>query len=96
MSPGRLFFFGGRQFDRKATIGSIPDAFLAGIYPAIAAIRSALDIALDNIIPKARPNTANVSVRNRMRLCKSMGDAPSAIRIPISCTRWLTEKEMTA
>ncbi len=107
------------QFDRNAAIGSIRDAFQAGIYPARAAtavssipipanvagspdvtpnsrLPSPLDRARDAAIPNASPKPANPNVRRTIRLRRVLADAPSAIRIPISLTRWRTEYEITA
>ena len=45
------------------------------------------DKTRDAAIPNAKPRAASPSVRSTIRRCRSAADAPSAIRIPISCTR---------
>jgi hypothetical protein len=52
--------------------------------------------AREAAVLNASPNAANPSVPERTERCGSAGDAPSAIRIPMSWTRCLTEYEITA
>src|SRR5207248_5908842 len=51
--------------------------------------------AHDAHAPTPIPTAASPSVCRIIRLCRPAADAPSAIRIPISCARWLTEYEIT-
>jgi len=50
-------------------------------------LASALVRTRDGALPSTGHTAANPSVCSRMRLCRSVADALSAIRIPISCTR---------
>jgi len=50
----------------------------------------------DATTPTTIPIPASPSVCNKILPCSVSADAPSAMRIPISCVRWLTEYEITA
>jgi len=52
--------------------------------------------AHDATTPMTIPIPARPSVCSKMLLCSVSADAPSAMRMPISCVRWLTEYEITA
>jgi hypothetical protein len=52
--------------------------------------------AHDATTPTTIPIAASPRVCNKIVLCSISADAPSAMRIPISCVRWLTEYEITA
>jgi hypothetical protein len=50
----------------------------------------------DAVMPITIPIAARRSVCHRILFYTPLADAPSAMRIPISCVRWLTEYEITA
>ena len=50
----------------------------------------------DATMPTTTPMAASPSVCSKMLRCSISAEAPSAIRIPISCVRWFTEYEINA
>ena len=58
----------------------------------LSALRSA---SHDTIVPSTVPIAASDSVCMTIGACTSRADAPSAMRMPISCVRWLTEYEIS-
>ena len=49
----------------------------------------------DATVPSAMPIAASFRVCLMMPPCTSRAEAPSAIRMPISCVRWFTEYEIS-